>query len=369
MHISFFIPTLNGGGIQKATMRLITELLKRNVQVTLVGFNCQGPIRKEIPEGCEFVDLQVSRIRFAFFPLLKYLRAAKPALGISSQTHLNLLMILLRMFTGYPGQLIVREHNTLVQDDHEGDNPLQGFQMMLVRILYPLASKCVAVSSSVAESVKSKSKLRREFRVIHNGINVEEIQTSIAISLDQTWFKEIEKKDLVIGLGRLSYQKNFSLLISAFSHLQNNRNAHLLIMGEGEERQALQALSRELSLMDRVTMPGFVENPYAILSQAKVFVLASRWEGFGNVILEALACGVPIVATDCPGGPADILAGKPFARIVPMGDPAAMATAIREVLAFLSYRDEIIRYAGEFDIAYVAQEYLDLIAGVQKDSP
>ena len=367
MRISLFLPTLNGGGIQKATIRLIRELLKRDVQVVLVAINGNGPIRKEIPEGCDFIDLKASRTRYAFIPLLKYLRSAKTIIGISSQTHLNVLMIIIRVLTGYPKYLVVREHNTFNSNYLKANKFVENLRPQLIRLFYPMATKLIAVSRSVAESIHQHARVKKEIQVIQNGIDVDEIQTLIKSLPDQPWYPKISDKKTIVGLGRLSNQKNFSSLLTAFSLLNDVENLQLVIMGEGEEHHDLLSLSKKLDIHKRVLLPGFVVNPYPILSQAKIFVLSSRWEGFSNVILEALACGVPIVATDCPGGPADILADKPFARVVPMNDPVAMASAMREILSLTFEKNEIIRYARQFDITKIAQQYIELVNDIEKN--
>lgn len=162
-------------------------------------------------------------------------------------------------------------------------------------------------------------------------------------------------------MGRLSNQKNFSLLLNSFARV-GDAESHLLIMGDGEERESFKELSRTLQIDEKVTFAGFVENPYPILAQAKVFVLSSKWEGFCNVVIEALACGVPIVSTDCPGGPAGILAGKPFTRVVPMENPQEMAKAIKELQNLQFDSQQIIDFSKQFSIRDVAQRYLELFS-------
>lgn len=365
-HLTFFLASLEGGGIQKATMRLLRELIRRDIRPTLVVVNGTGPTRKDVPENCDLVDLNCKRTRFALFALLKYLRSEKPLVGISSQTHLNVLMIILRFLSSYPKHLVVREHNTFNQENIKTGGLMERSRVWLIRFFYRFSSEFVAVSESVAKSITEFAKYKKEIRVIRNGIDVNEVRELKSRPPDHPWSENAGDKKLIVGLGRLARQKNFSDLLIALSRLKMPTQARLLILGEGSELENLKVLSRELQIEDRVDFPGYIENPYPILSQADVFVSPSRWEGFGNVVLEALACGVPIVATDCPGGPADILEGKPFARIVPLDDPHTMAEAIEELLMKNINRAEIIQYAQQFSIGIIAQEYIDMTSALSR---
>jgi glycosyltransferase involved in cell wall biosynthesis len=365
-HLTFFLASLEGGGIQKATTRLLRELIRRDIRTTLVVINGSGPTRKEVPEGCVLIDLHHTRTRFAFISLFKYLVNEKPSVGISSQTHLNVLMIIIRFLSGYPKHLVVREHNTFSEENIKIGGLFERSRVWLIRLLYRFSSEFVAVSKSVAISINQYAKYKKDIRVIQNGIAVNEIRELKSHPPDHPWLENGGNKKIIVGIGRLSRQKNFSDLLIAFSRIKDPKQARLLILGEGAELENLQTLSRELQIEDRVDFPGYIENPYPILAQADVFVSPSKWEGFGNVVLEALACGAPIVATDCPGGPADILEGKPFARIVPLDDAHAMAEAIEEQMMYKTDRTQIIQYAQQFSIGTTAQQYIDMTSKLSR---
>jgi glycosyltransferase involved in cell wall biosynthesis len=241
---------------------------------------------------------------------------------------------------------------------------MERLRPMMVRMFYPFATHLVAVSPKSAESIYQFTEYPKDIRVIRNGLKLEAIHQKANRPLSYPWLK-CKDITLIVGIGRLSIQKNFSLLLKAFSQLENRQNVRLIILGDGPDLENLIALSDELNIRDYVDFPGFMENPFPILSRAGVFVLSSKWEGFANVVIEALACKVPIVATDCPGGPLDILAGKPFARIVPVDDPIAMARAIGDLLTTEVERAPIADYARNFDIRDIAQQYIDLINEIQ----
>jgi glycosyltransferase involved in cell wall biosynthesis len=162
-------------------------------------------------------------------------------------------------------------------------------------------------------------------------------------------------------VGSLKPAKDFALLLAAFAKLRQHSNARLLILGEGPLRGELEALKCRLGLDGAVDMPGFVASPYPYLAKADVFVLSSAWEGFGNVIVEALACGTPVVSTDCPSGPGEILADGRYGMLVAPGDAAALAQAILASLAAEHDRAALIRRSQDFSVAKAAEQYLELL--------
>jgi glycosyltransferase involved in cell wall biosynthesis len=156
-------------------------------------------------------------------------------------------------------------------------------------------------------------------------------------------------------------QKDFSTLLKAFAHVQNKYPSRLLILGEGRERDKLQTLTSQLGIEEVVSFPGFAPNPYAFMSRASVFVLSSAWEGLPNALIEALACGCPVVSTNCPSGPQEILANGAFGTLVPVGDDKALAEAIIQTLEHPPNPDRLQARAAEFDIQMIAEQYLQAL--------
>jgi len=163
---------------------------------------------------------------------------------------------------------------------------------------------------------------------------------------------------VILAVGRLVVQKDYPTLLRAFSLVRRKRQAHLLILGEGQERPRLEALVRQLGLTENVQMPGFVKNPYAYMARARLLVLSSKWEGFGNVLMEALACGTPVVSTDCKSGPGEILAEGRFGRLVPVGDAQALAAAMLETLQTPPDQAMLRQRAQDFTLEKSVKEYL-----------
>ncbi len=358
------LATLQGGGIQKSAVRLIAEFLRLDIPVSLMTLDSRGPISKEIPEGCIHIDIGAGRTRQGLWKLIARLKEHQPEVIISSQTHLNVILIIARFLAGYPRKLIVVEHITFNKEMIYKGKWSERIRPLLIRFFYPFADKVVAVSPASAKSIYQYAKTKKTVDVIWNGLQLDDIQKKAKESISHPWIGKQNFK-LVLGMGRLSHQKNFSGLLHTFAKLEDKERYRLLILGKGPEKDTLLSLAAELKIQRFVDFLGFIENPYPFLAQADLFVLPSKWEGFANVVIESLACGTPIVAADCPGCPVDILGDKPFARIVPTEDPRAMAIAIKEILSLNIEQTPIMEFAQQFTIQNSAQHYLNLIIEMQ----
>jgi glycosyltransferase involved in cell wall biosynthesis len=216
----------------------------------------------------------------------------------------------------------------------------------------------IAISDGVAEDVAATAHLPRgKIQTIYNPVVAPDLMTRARAAVQHPWLAP-GAWPVVLGVGRLKPAKDFATLIRAFARVRRERGAHLVILGEGEERPALEALARELGVDADVDLPGFVENPQAWMSRASLLALSSRWEGLANVLIEALACGCPVVSTDCPGGPGEVLDRGAFGRLVPVGDHAALADAIRAMLDEPVDRARLRARGASFSIASSARAYL-----------
>jgi glycosyltransferase involved in cell wall biosynthesis len=173
---------------------------------------------------------------------------------------------------------------------------------------------------------------RNLIQVIYNPVITPDLRINSQMPLEHPWFN-LGEPPVILAVGSLTAQKDFPTLLKAFVQLRKIRNARLLILGEGEERTAIEALVKQLGLEQDVSLPGFVVNPYPYMFRAPVFVLSSKWEGLPTVVIEALFCGTLIVSTDCPSGPREILQDGQYGQLVPVGDSVNMAQAIENVLA------------------------------------
>jgi glycosyltransferase involved in cell wall biosynthesis len=231
----------------------------------------------------------------------------------------------------------------------------------LIQYLYPLADHVTAVSEGAAEDLERVGNLQNVY-AIPNPISIDGAsRTSEETEYVHPWFAEDEP--IVMGAGRLTELKGFSTLIRSLRYVRDRGvNARLIIIGEGEERQNLEQLAHDLGLEECVRLPGFVNNPFTYMRAVDVFVLSSRWEGFGNVIVEAMACGTPVVSTNCPNGPAEILENGKWGRLVPVGSVKKIGEAIMKTLDENKVsKEELLHRSRYFDPFKISGQYIDII--------
>jgi glycosyltransferase involved in cell wall biosynthesis len=331
--MAIFTSSMHGGGAQRAMLKLAQGMAEGGFTVDLVLVRAEGPYLAEVPEAVRIVDLKASRVSGSLLPLVRYLRRERPEFLISALSHVNVIALWGRKLTGVPRRVLVNEQNTLSQSAQLAPRRRGRPIRRLIRWSYPWADGIVAVSKGVADDLAQQIGISRErIQVIHNPIITPELWEKAQAPLEHPWFGPGELP-VVLAVGRLHPQKDYPTLLEAFAQVRQTRPARLLILGEGEERSKLEALIRQLGLEQDVSLPGFVQNPYAYMARASAFVLSSRWEGLPSVLIEALYCGAPLVATDCPSGPREILADGQYGKLVPVGDVKALAGAIEVALA------------------------------------
>jgi glycosyltransferase involved in cell wall biosynthesis len=248
---------------------------------------------------------------------------------------------------------------------------IKPFERRLLKLLGPWlfgrAAKVVAVSRGVKESLVEAARLAPgSIEVIHNPIRQSgsDQPDSADRALLQWWGEGAIK---LIAIGSLKPQKDFPNLLRALRRVRESYEARLIVLGEGPERNNLEALAQSEGLAEAVRFPGFRAEPYPFLKQADLFVLSSQWEGLGNVITEALLCGCPVVATDCPSGPAELLDDGRYGTLVPVADPEALATAVTEALARPHDPSPGIARASQFGPEATARAYLQLLLPRQSE--
>jgi glycosyltransferase involved in cell wall biosynthesis len=200
---------------------------------------------------------------------------------------------------------------------------------------------------------------RERIAVIYNPIITPELQERVKIPLQHPWL-ESRRLPVVLAVGRLMPQKDFPTLIQAFAQVRRHHLARLLILGEGPDRLALEALVRELGLEQDISLPGFVANPYPYMARAALFVLSSRWEGLPGVLIEAMYCGVPLIATNCPSGPQEILKDGQYGQLVPVGNVAALTHAIEMALTGKVPRPPQESWRP-FELQTIVNQYLQIL--------
>ena len=300
--------------------------------------------------------------------LVRYLRREKPTAILSALTHTNLTAVWGRRQADISARVIVSEHNHLSRSIRSRRQWRWRFVTPLVRRAYPQADAIVGVSDGVAADLSRLAHLPRErVTTIYNPVVTPDLQAKARAPLDHAWFHP-GAPPVVLGIGRLVSQKDFPTLLRAFARVRAQRPVRLVILGEGKLRAELETLARTLGITADVALPGFVENPYAYMARAAVFALSSAWEGLSNVVIEALACGCPVVSTDCPSGPAEILAGGAYGTLVPVGDETALAQAICDTLDNPPHRERLIERSQFFSADRAVEQYERLLLGTNAAS-
>jgi glycosyltransferase involved in cell wall biosynthesis len=362
--LAIFLPTLVSGGAERALLNLAVGFVRRGYPVDFVLAQCEGSFMGQFPESVRLVELNSRHVRagrsiLSLPALVGYIRKERPA-ALFTGLHANVIAIWARRMAGVPLRLAISEQNTLSLQNRMLPIGYRRLMLELIRRNYPLADVIAAVSEGVADDLSRTARIPRDrIQVIHNPIITPELAAKIREDFDHPWFKPGEPP-VILSVGRLNPQKDFPVLFKAFARVRQSLPARLLILGEGPEREALISLIKQLGLEEHISLPGFVPNPYPYMARAAVYVLSSRWEGLPTVLAEALYCGAPLVATDCPSGPREILRGGLYGKLVPVGDVEGIAQAIQTTL-----EGDVIHPPLEswepYEVGTVVSQYLSAI--------
>lgn len=365
--ILVFLPSLSGGGAERVMVTLANGFFRNGHPVDLVLAKEDGPYVNEVASGVRIIDLKASRVMTALTGLVRHIRATRPSVVFSTQSHANLVAVWASRLALVPIRVVIREANTASKSATNSLTLRGRFLPFLMRRFYPWADVVVAPSQGVLDDLRRNFDLPAEkVRLLYNPSISDELLVRAEAPLIHPWF-ESGQPPVLLGVGRLTRQKDFSTLIRAFARVRQQKKMRLMILGEGEERGALETLSRELGVADQVSLPGFVANPFNYMRRAALFVLSSAWEGLPNVLIQAMACGVPVIAADCPSGPAEILQNGEFGTLVPVGDVAALVSAIDAALEqeqkTEGLREKRFKRAMFFSEKKNVMEYLNVIFG------
>ncbi len=395
-HIALFIPSLAGGGVARVTLLLANALARHGHRVDLVLCRVAGPYLDQVPARVKVVELQPSPgwrgrlcalsadpqafsslllpVGLPFRPpqtvrylpdLVGYLRREKPVALLAAKTPANLAAVLARRLADVPTRIVISERTHLSQEVQGPRRRKWRWRFIIPAIqqVYPWADALVTVSNGVADDLSQCTGIPRDrITTIYNPIVSPELIDKARAHLDHSWFQR-GNPPVLLGAGRLTPQKDFPTLLRAFARLRAERCVRLLILGEGQQRAELETLASALGVAQDVALPGFVENPYAYMERAAVFVLSSAWEGLPGVLIQALACGCPVVSTDCPSGPAEILAGGIYGKLVPVGDAAALAKALASTLDAPPQPEQLRARGMLFSVNHAVERYLEILLG------
>jgi glycosyltransferase involved in cell wall biosynthesis len=360
--VTLFVPDLTLGGAERVMVNLSRGFVRRGLSVDLLLVRREGIHLAEVPAEVRIITLGGGRTLFALPSLVRYLRRERPEALLSTLTYANVIAIAARRLARVKTRITVREANSLTRETAAASNLQARVMPRLSRWLYPSADAIVAVSRGAADSlVEATGTPPERIHVLDNPIVTDELPALARESVSHPWLTSDGDAPVLLAAGRLTAQKDFQTLLRAFSRVRRARPARLIILGEGELRDPLQSLSRALAIDADVSFPGVVRNPFAFMARASLFVLSSAWEGSPGVLIQAMACGAPVVATDCESGPREILASGRFGTLVPVGDVDAMAEAIEEALRAPRRPPE--SSWARFSIDAAVESYLSILGG------
>lgn len=358
--LAIFLADLGGGGAEKVMLNLAQGFVEQGINVDLVLVKAEGPYLNQIPAGVRVINLQGQRLLSSLPALVRYLQQHQPVTLISALEDTNLIALWARSLAQVSTQIVVTVHNTLSREAKHATQVKRRLIPYFVRWFYPWAEQVVAVSQGVAMDLVKLGVLSEKIKVIYNPVITPDFFVQVQAPIQHPWLAS-DQPPVIMGVGRLEKQKDFVTLIQAFAQVRQHHSVRLMILGEGTERFHLEHLIQELGIGVDTALVGFQENPYAYLSQAAVCVLSSAWEGFGNVLVEAMAAGTPVVSTDCESGPAEILMNGKYGRLVVVGDSQEMAGAIVATLEKPWDSESLKRRALEFSLENALSQYKQML--------
>jgi glycosyltransferase involved in cell wall biosynthesis len=356
--LTMILPDFGGGGAERIMVFLANAFVERGIRTTFLAGRAEGPCLTDLSPKVSLVDLGVPRFVRAVPALVRHMNTNPPDVVLSAMTHANLVTLLASRLARRGPRIVVAEHNSTTMLSNAGHGPKHLVKTALLRTLYPRADCVTFVSRAMQGEFSDLLGLAPDrLATIYNPVPVDRLRRMAANGSRHPWLVQ-KTGSVVVAAGRLTGQKDFPLLLRAFARLSGT--ARLIIFGEGPDRDSLEQLRSKLQLEDRVDLPGFVDNLPAELGAADLFVLSSRWEGLPGVLLEAMALDVPVVATDCPTGPQEILQGGRWGKLVPVGSEEALAAAMQ---ASLEEPQPIASHEAlsRFDTEYIVDQYLSVL--------
>ena len=384
LRIALAIPHLGGGGAERSVLRLARGLIERGYAVDLLVFGKTDTLASEAPAQARQFSLEQQRInefrdrmcivrRFGFriFRFLRrdllsdarsvaaYIDEEQPDCILPSLPRAKSATLLALCFTKLNPVTIPIVHSVLM-------NTKRRFRK-LYAILFPIADRIVTVSDGVADNLALKLDIPHErISRVYNPVATAEIAELARAVPEHPWMSD-DGPPIMLSAGRLARVKDFPTLLQAFWQVSRNRQVRLVILGEGSWRRRLEKMVRKMGIEAIVSLPGWVSNPYAFMSRASVFVLSSKFEGLGNVLIEAMACGCPCVSTNCPSGPAEILDDSRFGPLVPVGNAPALAAAMERVLDSPPNKNNLLARAKEFSFDASIDLYERIILDLMRE--
>jgi glycosyltransferase involved in cell wall biosynthesis len=355
-HVALFLADLHGGGAERMMVVLANGLADRGVRVDLVLADARGPYLREVKPAVRTIALGGGGVARNLPALVGYLRRERPQVLVSTLPHASVVALVARSLSGGRLPVVIREANTPQERPLTWSSPKSRLAAWLMQRWYRRADGVIAVSAGVADAVEQVMGVPREkIATLYNPVVTPEMHDLASEDPRHPWLED--EVPVVLAVGSLTPRKDYPTLVRAFAQLRARMPARLLVLGEGPERPRIEALATELGVASELELLGFRDNPYAYMARADVFAASSRLEGLPGALVQALACGCPAVATDCPSGPAEVLEGGALGELVPVGDANAMADALERTLRNPPDRARLRASMQKYDADLVIDAY------------
>lgn len=363
--IAFFLPSMRGGGAERVMATLAREFANLGHDVDMILASAEGPYLSELGEGVRVISLNKKCVSYSLIDLVKYLKKEKPDVLLSSLNNANIVSIVAKKIANTKTRVIIRQANTLSLNQLNISGKIRVRDRVLpclVRYIYPFADVIVAVSNGVkSDLIEYASIDEGKIAVIYNPVIDDHLYARALEDVEHPWLRD-KSSPVVLSVGRLNRQKDYKTLIQAVEIVAKHVPIKLIILGEGGERKSLEMMVADKQMNDIVSMPGFVDNPFPFMKQADLFVLSSIFEGLPNVLIQSLALETPVLSTDCPSGPMEILENGILGDLVPISDSESMAKAILKNLKINKYEQKqyLKTSLDRFNTKVVVQYYAEI---------
>lgn len=359
--LAIFLATSGHSGVDRIMHNLVPEFAARGLTVDLLQVKDHGPHWSDLPAGVRRVDLGAAHVMTALPALVGYLRRERPTVLLSDKYRVNRAALIARRLAGVDTRVFVRLGTTVSKDLERRRWSSRWSEKLWIRVLYRGAAGMLTPSQGAADDLARLAGVPSSLvKVVRSPVITERIEASAQTEVDHPWLQPGEPP-VILAAGELCGRKDFATLMRAFALVVKQRDCRLLIAGEGRHRERLTQLAVKLGIEDRVQLPGFRQDVYALMRKASVFALTSHCEGMPVVLVEALALGVPVLATDCPSGPREILEDGRIGPLPPVGDVEAVARGLLELLERPPSAAFLRQAAAPYTVSNSASEYLNAL--------
>lgn len=357
--IGLFVPSLQGGGTERVMAILARGFARRGLRVDLLVASGDGPYRALLPAEVRVVEFGRRGVFGCIPDLVRYLRRERPDAILAAMSHVNVVALMAHRIARSTARIVVSERTSFIEASKHYRSARDRLIRLLMRLTYGWADRVVVVAKEIADELaRSLAVNPASIAAIPNPIVGDDLQSLAQENPDCPLFGQ--GRPVIVAAGRLSFEKDFETLLRAFALVRRRRDAALVLIGEGPDRALLEQLARRLGIAEHVALPGFVANPFSFMRAADLFVLSSLFEGMPGVVVQAMACGTPVVSTDCRTGPREVLEDGKWGSLVPIRDTVALADAMIKALERENHPD-VRRRAEDFTEQVSIDLYLDVV--------